>query len=203
LLAISGLARPGLDPVHLDVGAGECVVISGPSGAGKSLFLRAVADLDPNTGRIDLDGIDRESLSGPEWRRRVSYVAAESGWWADTVGAHFSDGTAARDLIARLGLPADSLTWPVQRLSTGERQRLALARTLALGPRVLLLDEPTSGLDPAATESAERLLADHLSAGGAILAVTHDAAQAARIAGRTMRMEAGRLTSGDAGPRAP
>jgi len=79
MLSIHGVTRPGLEPVRLDVGGGECVVISGPSGAGKSLFLRAVADLDPNAGRVVLDGIDRESVSAPEWRRRVSYVASESG----------------------------------------------------------------------------------------------------------------------------
>jgi len=203
VLAISGLARPGLEPVHLDVSSGECVVISGPSGAGKNLFLRAVADLDPNTGEVVLDGVSRTSLSGPEWRQRVSYVAAESGWWADDVAAHFADGTAAAGLIDRLRLSADALTWSVQRLSTGERQRLALARALARRPIVLLLDEPTSGLDPQATESVEGLLADHRSAGGAIIAVTHDAAQAARIGGRLLHMEAGRLHTGDARRAAP
>jgi len=126
----------------------------------------------------------------------VSYVAAESGWWADDVGAHFTDGAATRGLIDALGLPADTPTWPVQRLSTGERQRLALARALSRQPRVLLLDEPTSGLDPEATDRVERLLTDHLAAGGAIVAVSHDASQAARIGGRRLRMVAGHLGDG-------
>jgi len=66
VLTIGGLARPGLEPVHLNVSAGECVVISGPSGAGKSLFLRAAADLDPNTGEVALDGVARSSFTGPD-----------------------------------------------------------------------------------------------------------------------------------------
>ena len=55
----------------------------GPSGSGKSLFLRALADLDPNEGDLRLDGESREAMSGPQWRRRVTYVAGESGWWDD------------------------------------------------------------------------------------------------------------------------
>jgi len=194
MLSVHALSRPGLEPVSFDVAAGECVSLRGASGSGKSLLLRAVADLDPNTGRVSLDGQSREEMPAPRWRRLVTYVPAEPGWWAETVGGHFADWGAAEALVAALGLPPDCRDWPVQRLSTGEGQRLALARALVQGPRALLLDEPTSGLDPAASAAAEALVDRHRAAGGCVLWVTHDAAQAARIASRTLRVEGGRVT---------
>ncbi len=81
----------------------------------------------------------------------------------------------------------------MSRLSTGERQRLALIRTLSLSPRVMLLDEPTSGLDPDSVERVEGVLRQRLDDGAAIAIVTHDAEQAARLAGRFYRMAAGEL----------
>jgi putative ABC transport system ATP-binding protein len=56
---------------------------------GKTLLLRTVADLDPNDGVVTLDGRDRSTIAGPEWRRLIVYVPAEPRWWADTVGEHF------------------------------------------------------------------------------------------------------------------
>jgi len=193
VLTISDLRRPGIEPVSLSVSEGECVAISGPSGAGKSLLLRAIADLDPNQGEVRLNGTARGAIPAPEWRRRVVYVAAESGWWAGDVGAHFADPSAAGDLLSELALPPDALSWPVARLSTGERQRLALARAFELEPRVLLLDEPTSGLDPESASKVEDLLRRRLAQGALIVLVTHDREQAKRIAGRRLRMEHGRL----------
>lgn len=193
VLTISGLRRPGIEPVDLDVSKGECVAISGPSGAGKSLLLRAIADLDPNQGEVRLNGTAREAIPAPEWRRQVVYLAPESGWWAGNVGAHFADRSGAAILLNELALPPDTLTWPVARLSTGERQRLALARALELEPRALLLDEPTSGLDPEAASKVEDLLRRRLAQGAVIVLVTHDRDQAKRIAGRRLRMEQGRL----------
>jgi len=193
VLTISGLRRPGIEPVDLSVSKGECVAVSGPSGAGKSLLLRAIADLDPNQGEVRLNGAAREAIPAPEWRRQVIYVAPESGWWAAGVGAHFADRSGAADLLSELALPPDALTWPVARLSTGERQRLALARALELEPRALLLDEPTSGLDPEAASKVEDLLRRRLAQGAVIVLVTHDRDQAKRIAVRRLRMEHGRL----------
>ena len=95
MLSIRGLTRPGLAPVDLDLAAGECVAVLGPSGAGKTLLLRAIADLDPNRGEAILGGEARSDMSGPAWRRRVGYLAAESGWWADGVGAHFAELSGA------------------------------------------------------------------------------------------------------------
>ena len=193
MLDVRGLRRPGLGPVDLTLAAGECVALSGPSGAGKSLLLRAIADLDPSDGEVSLDGTAREAVTAPAWRRQVTYVAAESAWWDDRVGAHFDDPAAAVPLARLLGLPAAAVDWSVARLSTGERQRLALARALALSPKVLLLDEPTAALDPEATAAVEAVLRQRLGQGGAILLVTHDAAQARRLANRGFRVEAGML----------
>ncbi|HET8995257.1 MAG TPA: ABC transporter ATP-binding protein [Acetobacteraceae bacterium] len=184
-------------PFDLEVPAGGCVAIAGPSGAGKSLLLRMIADLDPNEGDVFLDGRERRGFTAPEWRRRVAYSAAEPGWWFDTVAPHFP-GTAlaaARHLAPRLGLAADMLDGPVIRLSTGERQRLALIRAMALESPVLLLDEPTGALDQDSTRLVEALLRERLAAGTAMLLVSHSPEQAARLGDRHFRMEARRLVA--------
>ncbi len=193
MLSIRALSRPGLKPASFELAAGECVAVRGNSGSGKSLLLRAIADLDPNQGEVRLQGQSREAMSGPEWRRRVTYVPAESGWWAEKVGGHFSDWTATEPLALALGLPSECRAWPVSRLSTGERQRLALARALVQTPVVLLLDEPTSALDHDSTAVAEALIARHCSCGGAVLWVTHDPAQASRVASRELELEHGQI----------
>ena len=192
MFSVRNLARPGLGPLSFEVAAGGCLGIAGPSGAGKSLLLRALADLDASSGEVVLDGTRREDLPAPLWRRRVCYLAAESGWWADRVGAHVPDWPAAVPLLAALGLPEACRDWPVARLSSGERQRLALVRALVRGPRVLLLDEPTAALDPESAAAVERLVAAHLAGAGAALWISHDAAQLARVAGERLRLEAGR-----------
>lgn len=195
MLAVRDLATAVLKPATLTVEAGECVAIRGPSGAGKSVLLRAIADLDPNTGEASLGGRRREAMPAPAWRRLVAYAAAESGWWLDQVSGHFADPRGVLPLLAALGLPAETLDWPVSRLSTGERQRLALARTLVQRPAVLLLDEPTAALDEASVERVEALLKAELARGVAVLLVTHAAAQADRLAHRSLHMEGGCLSS--------
>lgn len=197
MLKIRGLVRAGLEPADLDIDAGECVAVSGPSGAGKSLLLRAIVDLDPNQGDVALDGMNRAAMPAPEWRRRVVYVPAEAGWWADRVADHFPDPALAAPLVTRLGLPAAALEWQVSRLSTGEKQRLALARALVMSPRALLLDEPTSGLDPESAVIVESMLHERVADGIAVLIVTHDARQAARLAERRFRMANGKLSPAD------
>lgn len=193
MLSVRNLIARGLAPVSFELGAGECLVIQGPSGSGKSTLLRAIADLDPSSGEVLLDGVPRDALSGPQWRRRVCYLATEAGWWAERVGAHFSDWTRAEPCLARLGLPQDCREWPVSRLSTGERQRLALLRAIAIEPRVLLLDEPTAGLDPDSTEAVEGIVAEQLDAGRAVAWVTHGRDQARRVGRRRFVVSNGRL----------
>ena len=133
------------------------VCISGPSGSGKTSLLRAIADLDEHEGNVSLDGIECNGLRAPDWRRRVGLLPAESDWWYEHVGEHFA--AVSEDGLKQLGFDSSMLGRKVLRLSSGERQRLALLRLLANEPQVLLLDEPTASLDPKNTRRAEQLIA--------------------------------------------
>jgi putative ABC transport system ATP-binding protein len=199
---VSGAPRPGrlhivnlrnhlAGPFDLAIAAGECVAITGPSGSGKSLFLRMIADLDPNQGDVFLDGRERRSFLPPAWRSRIVYNAAEPGWWSESVADHFPGqaNAFARAMAPRLGLAPGLLDGPVLRLSTGERQRLALIRALALNSPVLLLDEPTGALDQESTRLVETVLHERLAAGVTIAMVTHTPEQAVRLGPRHLRME--------------
>jgi ABC-type iron transport system FetAB ATPase subunit len=178
--------------MSLSLLGGECIVLTGPSGAGKTLLLRALADMDPADGEVRLDGVQRNELSGPEWRRQVGLLPAESHWWAERVGEHFAH--APSDDLSKLGFNVDVLNWQISRLSSGERQRLAIARLLTNRPRVLLLDEPTANLDPDNTSRVESLLKNYAQQCRAgMLWVSHDAEQAARVADRIFRIADGRL----------
>ena len=193
ILQVRDLRTHLIKAASLSLSVGECSAISGPSGAGKTLLLRAIADLDPNEGLVRLDGRDRSTIAGPEWRRLVGYMPAEPGWWADTVGEHFNEWAAAGAFIKDLGFPEEAKAWPISRLSTGERLRLALIRALMVGPKVLLLDEPTAALDPASVAAVESLIAARVRAGLAVLWVTHDAEQAKRIAHRLLVVRDGQV----------
>ncbi len=190
-LRLGGLHSGLAGPFDLAVAAGECIAVAGPSGSGKSLLLRMIADLDPSRGDVWLDGRERRAFPAPAWRRQVLYNAAETGWWSEAVADHF-DGAEmafARAMVPRLGLPPDLLDGAVLRLSTGERQRLALIRALAREPKVLLADEPTGALDQQATAVVETILRERLGAGMAIVLVTHSPEQAARLGHRQFRMQ--------------
>jgi ABC-type iron transport system FetAB ATPase subunit len=191
-LRLEGIRTRVLEPVDLEVPAGELTMISGPSGSGKSLLLRAVADLDPHEGEAWLDGTARSALPAPDWRRRVGLLPAESHWWGELVRDHFSGD--ADGLLDRLGFGSDVLGWTVARLSTGERQRLALARLLANGPEALLLDEATANLDPTNRDRVEVIVEDYRKdQRAAVLWVSHDPDQRRRLGGRRLLIRDGRL----------
>ena len=178
--------------IDLEIEAGQCVSLSGPSGAGKSLLLRAICDLVPHTGRVYLDGVPSDRCHPTDWRRQVGLLPSESRWWFETVGAHFPHGRPGS--LERLGLSQDVMDWDVGRLSSGERQRLALLRLLSNRPSVLLLDEPTANLDASSTAKVEALLETQRNAHGtALFWVTHDNAQIRRVAHRTLALESGRI----------
>ena len=196
-LRLDGLSTMLLREVDLTLAAGERIFLSGASGSGKSLLLRAVADLDPHRGEVWLDDLPRSRLTPPEWRRRVGLLPAESHWWAETVGEHWrapAAGSPIEALLVALGFDVDVSGWAITRLSTGERQRLALARLLLNQPQALLLDEATANLDSVNRERVETVLEDYRVAHAtAMLWVSHDPEQRVRLGGRRLVIRESRL----------
>ncbi len=192
LLQIKNLRRLMLGPVSLAANAGECLGISGPSGTGKSLLLRAIADLDPHDGEVLLEGVRCRDLTPVQWRTLVGLLPPESCWWLPRVADHFLNGLPVP--LEALGLAPAILQEPVVRLSSGEKQRLALLRLLANRPRVLLLDEPTANLDPANTKRMEAVISEYRQTQSvAVIWVSHDQAQIARVASQHFTMVDGQL----------
>jgi len=174
-------------PYSLQIASGECVSLRGDSGSGKSLLLRAIADLDPHDGQVMLDNMPCTQFTPPQWRKQVTLLPAENHWWKDEVGAHFLD--AKCPWFEPLGFSMETMRWQVSRLSSGEKQRLALARVLMNKPQVLLLDEPTASLDADNVIAVERLINEYRRDTGAIILwVSHDAQQAARVGSRHLQL---------------
>lgn len=197
LLRLSGVRLDGLEPVDLALAPGELVFITGPSGAGKTRLLRAVADLDPHEGDIWLEGNHCDTFAPCDWRRRVGWLPTESHWWARSAADHFA-GVPDEAALRNLNLEPVLMKRPVEQLSTGERQRLALLRLMANVPRVMLLDEPTASLDNGTASRVESLIRSYVKESqGAALWVSHDAGQTGRLASRRFRMHQGRLEAGD------
>jgi putative ABC transport system ATP-binding protein len=200
-----------LRDVSLAIQGGDRLAVAGPSGAGKTLLLRAIALLDPvDQGQIlwKSQAVRHERV--PRLRAKAIYLHQRPTLFDDTVEAAVRQPFALRahrekrfdrdravTQLARLGRDASFLDQRVANLSGGEAQLTALVRALQLEPAILLLDEPTSALDPETTAAVEDLLVGWVAEAPSSRAwawVTHDAAQAARIAARTLRMQDGRLS---------
>ena len=181
--------------ISLVLRGGELTALAGPSGIGKTSLLRAIVRLDePAAGRVDVDGRDARELDPRELRRRVGFVAQAPAMLPGTVRENLAYALPApleqalRGALAATGLDPGFMDRDASRLSGGEQARVAIARALTRDPGVLLLDEPTASLDPGATAAVECLLRDLAGRGLALLVVTHDAAQAERIADHTVRL---------------
>ena len=184
ILTVNGLTFLNLGPFEFQLQIGECIALSGASGSGKTRLLRALADLDPNQGNVELEGHQRDKFRPSKWRARVAFVPSDTAWWAQTVGEHFKQ-TPERSLFEKLGFDPEVMQWQVSRCSSGERQRLGLLRALVMQPMVLLLDEPTANLDSSNRLAVEEMVADyqrHHRAG--VVWVSHDDAQRIRVAQR-------------------
>lgn len=186
-LTLEAVSIGTLTDVDLTVAPGEIVCLSGLSGSGKSRLLRAVADLDPHDGSIRLGDRLQHDEPAHRWRRSVMLVPSESQWWHDTVGEHFV--RPMPETLAELDFEPDVAEWPVARLSSGEKQRLALVRAVSVGPDALLLDEPTANLDDDNTARVESWLR-HLIEERQLptLWVAHNSAQIERVGNRHFRI---------------
>jgi ABC-type multidrug transport system ATPase subunit len=119
----------------------------------------------------------------------VRYASAEPAWWGAMPREHFPATAKLDRLLSALGLETSLLDRPIAQLSTGERQRLGLARAIADEPRVLLLDEPTSALDAQSAALAEELIKFQLLAGRMIILVSHDVMQIERLSNARLTLE--------------
>ena len=191
-LNIHQLEYQFVGPVDLEINPSQCIGLSGGSGCGKSLLLRAVADLDEHKGEVLLNGVNANKMSAPEWRKQVAMLPADSQWWLDTVGEHFK--SIDKELLSSLGFDDATLEWSISRVSTGEKQRLALLRLLENKPKVLLLDEPTANLDKNNTLLFESIVTSYLEKNQACaIWVSHDLAQLKRMSGLLFKLDSGQL----------
>jgi putative ABC transport system ATP-binding protein len=148
-------------------------LIVGPSGAGKTTLLRLLNRLDdPDEGVVLFEGRDVRDYDVLELRRRVQSVGQVPVTFPGTVADNV--GAGATDLLVRVGLDPKLAGREADRLSVGEAQRMALARSLALSPDVLALDEPTSALDMANKTEIERLIRELADSGLTVVMVSHD-----------------------------
>jgi iron complex transport system ATP-binding protein len=207
--------KPIVKDASLVLREGQFTALVGPNGAGKTTLVRAIAGVLPSEGQIQLEGKPLSAHSPRERARRVAYLPQGNTFhWPMPVeqivalgryphGDPFSPPTEA-DRVAVVHALAMTGTQelaqrPVTHLSGGEKARVALARALATEAKVLLADEPTMSLDPRHQLTVMDLLRGQARRGGAVLAVVHDLALAARYADRVITIQDGQV-SADAKP---
>jgi phosphate transport system ATP-binding protein len=213
-IAYSG--KPAVKEVSLSIHQGEVLALIGPSGCGKTTLLRTLnrlTELTPSAargGRVLLDGEDIHELADTTLRARVAMVFQQPNPFPmsifDNVAFALREQSRKRprrreleplviDALRRAGLydeVRDDLDRPALRLSGGQQQRLCIARAIAPRPEVLLMDEPCSALDPISTGVIEELIGE-LRRDLAVVIVTHNLAQARRVADRVAFMYLGDL----------
>jgi NitT/TauT family transport system ATP-binding protein len=191
-----------LDHVSFNVKDGEIVALIGPSGCGKTTALRVAMGLDPSTGgRVTVDG---REVHGCGHDRGMVFQHAELLPWLSALqnvmfGLEMKGmrGTALRETAEKylhlVGLK-DSQNRRPHQLSGGMKQRVGIARALAIDPKVLLMDEPFGALDAQTRESLQAELLDiHARTGKTVIFVTHDLDEAVLIADRIIVMKNGRV----------
>ena len=198
-----------LEPTSLDLRGGELTCLVGPNGSGKTSLLHALARIGAPSGTVLIDGVNPAYEPPARRGSLLCYLAAsrDISWpliARDLVGLGLPDGVPQSRIEETLTLLALQTLADrrVDRLSTGERSRLLIARVLATDARLLLLDEPTANLDPL----WQLRLMDHLrdlvrTSGRAVLVAIHDLDIARRYADRLLIMESGRVEA-DGSPSA-
>ena len=191
--------------INLEIQKSDRVAILGPSGCGKSTLLRLIAGLEkPNMGQITIDGtvVSTEKLIVPPEKRKIGLVVQEKALFPhlsvyDNIGfgikKNIDKKTITNDLLELLKIESLKNKYPHE-ISGGEQQRVALARSLAPNPKLLMLDEPFSALD----KDLKGVLYEEISQvfserGSTILLVTHDSQEAEIMTKKQMKMEKGQF----------
>lgn len=201
-----------LRDLDLDIAAGESIVVIGGSGTGKSVLIKCVIGLlTPDSGTIDMDGIPITGLSGAAREATMTRFGLlfQNGALFDSVsvldnvafglisaqGKSTADAHAiAIDKLAQVGLGRDVAAMYPAELSGGMRKRVALARTIATEPDIILFDEPTTGLDPIMGDVIDQLIIKCVrELGATALTITHDMESAKRIGDRIAMLYDGRI----------
>jgi putative ABC transport system ATP-binding protein len=191
-----------LDGVNLTIARGRITVLIGASGAGKSTALRLLNRFEePSSGAVLLAGRRLDSYEVLKLRRRVTLLQQMPTLVTDTVQDELRVGcpelgdAGAERLLDQVGLQRSMLHRETAQLSGGEAQRVCLARALALNPEVLLLDEATSGLDRFSAAAVEQTVLALSASGVTVIMVSHDMAQARRVADDLVLLQHGRVVA--------
>lgn len=191
-----------LKGINLEIKKGEIIGLIGPSGSGKSTLLRCINRLiEIDDGTISYNQKNIADLSPIYLRREIALVHQESVMFPGTVYDNISFGPRLKYEIDKnflnkcmkdAGLPINFSEKVASKLSGGEKKRVALARALALKPKVLLLDEPTSGVDPKNVQTVEKTIIDFSkNLKLTVLWVTHYVEQAKRVSNRIANIKDG------------
>ncbi len=198
-----------LKDVSLEIASGEVVVVCGPSGSGKSTMIRTINRLEPiQKGRIVVDGMDLDDpkINLVQLRAEVGFVFQQFNLYphmtvlenillAPTLVRKMARRDAldlAHDLLAKVNIPDKADAYPSQ-LSGGQQQRVAIARGLAMKPKIMLFDEPTSALDPEMINEVLDVMKNLAREGMTMVCVTHEMGFAREVADRVIFMDEGRL----------
>jgi glutamate transport system ATP-binding protein len=198
-----------LKDVDLTVGRGEVLVVIGPSGSGKSTLCRCINRLEPVTsGRITIDGtaLPEEGKALAKLRADVGMVFQSFNLFAHkTIIQNVTLGPVkvrklskaeARErgmkLLDRVGIAEKAERYPAE-LSGGQQQRAAIARALAMGPKLMLFDEPTSALDPEMIKEVLDVMIELALDGTTMVVVSHEMGFARQAARRVAFMDGGRI----------
>jgi ABC-type polar amino acid transport system ATPase subunit len=198
-----------LRDVNLSVQEGEVLVLCGPSGAGKTTLARCVNGLEAiDAGSLLVLGKDLQdrSLDLRLLRSRIGMVFQNFNLYPHLTAlrnvtlapikvrglSRTAAEERARDLLARVGILNKADQHPAL-LSSGQRQRLAIARALAMDPKIMLFDEPTSALDPEMTQEVLDVMTDLARGGMTMMVVTHEMGFARAVANRVAFMDKGRI----------
>lgn len=199
LLKATGVGLAGrLRPTDLRIDAPELVCLIGPNGSGKTSLLHALARIGRPSGEVTIGGLRPDDLAPSARRRLLSYLPAsrDIAWplTARDLVRLGADEAEADEAMNSLGL-APFAQRRVDRLSTGERSRVLIARALAPKPLLLLLDEPVANLDPLWQLRLMERLREAVAGGQGAMVAMHDLDLAARYADRLVLMEGGAIVA--------